>query len=50
LPALRHAEKPTPAGEPDLPPVSPAPVLSAPAAVAAEAEAERRQLTVMFCS
>ena len=44
LPALRHAEKPTaPAAERDLP------VAPAPAAVAAAPEAERRQLTVMFC-
>jgi class 3 adenylate cyclase len=56
LPALRHAEKPTaPAAERDLPaaaPIAPAPVSSAPvppAAVAAAPEAERRQLTVMFC-
>ncbi len=44
LPALRHAEKPTaPAAQRDLP------VALAPAAVAAASEAERRQLTVMFC-
>ena len=51
LPALRHAEKPTaPAAERDLPAAAPAlssPV--APAALAAAPEAERRQLTVMFC-
>jgi class 3 adenylate cyclase len=56
LPALRHAEKPTAlaaerdlsgAAEIALPLVSSAPV--APAAVAAAPEAERRQLTVMFC-
>ena len=49
LPALRHAEKPTaPAAERDLPVAAPvAPV--APAAIAAAPEAERRQLTVMFC-
>ena len=46
LPALRHAEKPTaPAAERDLPAAAPV----APAAVAAAPEAERRQLTVMFC-
>jgi class 3 adenylate cyclase len=44
LPALRHAEKPTaPAPQRDLS------VAPAPAAVAAAPEAERRQLTVMFC-
>src|SRR5205823_4374638 len=53
LPTLRHAEKPTaPAAERDLP-VAPLPAAvtptSAPAAVAAAPEAERRQLTVMFC-
>ena len=43
LPALRHAEKPTaPAAERDLP-------VAAPVAPAAAPEAERRQLTVMFC-
>ena len=51
LPALRRAEKPTaPAAARDLPVA--APVLSAPvapAAAAAAPEAERRQLTVMFC-
>ena len=56
LPALRHAERPTGlAAERDLPaaapiarpPVSSVPV--APAAVAAVLDAERRQLTVMFC-
>jgi len=52
LPAMRHTEKRTaPAAERDfpitLPPVLSAPV--APAAVAAASEAERRQLTVMFC-
>ena len=56
LPALRHAEKPPPpAAQRDLPaaapitlpPVSPTPV--APTVVAAAPEAERRQLTVMFC-
>jgi Adenylate and Guanylate cyclase catalytic domain len=50
LPALRLAERPpAPAIERDLPvaaPVSSAPVA---VAVAAAAEAERRQLTVMFC-
>jgi hypothetical protein len=56
LPALRHAEKPTgPSVERDLPaaaPIAPPPVPSAPvapAAVAAAPDAERRQLTVMFC-
>ncbi len=56
LPALRHARKPTAlAAERDLPaaePIAPARVSSAPvapAAVAAVPEAERRQLTVMFC-
>jgi hypothetical protein len=44
LPALRHAEKPTaPAAQPDLS------VVPAPAAIAAAPDAERRQLTVMFC-
>ena len=44
LPALRQAEKPTaPAAQRDLS------VAPAPAAVAAAPEAERRQLTVMFC-
>jgi class 3 adenylate cyclase len=56
LPALRHAEKPTalsaerdfPAAAPiTLPPVLSAPV--APVAIAAAPDAERRQLTVMFC-
>ena len=56
LPALRHAEKPTaPAAKRDLPavaeiappPVSPTPVVTAVSAAAPEAE--RRQLTVMFC-
>ena len=51
LPALRHAEKPlAPPVERDLPGAAPAlssPV--APAALAAAPEAERRQLTVMFC-
>jgi class 3 adenylate cyclase/tetratricopeptide (TPR) repeat protein len=51
LPALRHAEKPTAlAAERDMPVaarVSSAPV--APAALAAASDAERRQLTVMFC-
>jgi class 3 adenylate cyclase len=43
LPALRHAEKPTAlAAERDLPAVAPAAIAPAP-------EAERRQLTVMFC-
>ena len=59
LPALRHPEKPTAlAAKRDLPavaeiarpPVSPTPVVTAsPAAIAAAPEAERRQLTVMFC-
>jgi hypothetical protein len=56
LPALRHAEKPTgPSVECDLPaaaPIAPPPVPSAPVAPAgtvAVPEAERRQLTVMFC-
>jgi class 3 adenylate cyclase len=56
LPALRHAEKSTaPAADRDLPvaaQIAQPPVLSAPvatAAVAAAPEAERRQLTVMFC-
>ena len=44
LPALRHAEKPTaPAAQRDLS------VAPAPAAIAPAPEAERRQLTVMFC-
>jgi len=44
LPALRHAEKPaTPAAQRDLS------VAASPAAIAAAPEAERRQLTVMFC-
>ena len=44
LPALRHAEKPTaPAAQRYLS------VAPAPATIAAAAEAERRQLTVMFC-
>ena len=56
LPALRRGEKPTalpaerdfPVAAPiTLSPVSPAPVT--PAASAAASEAERRQLTVMFC-
>ncbi len=49
LPALRRAEKPTaPTAERDLPPA--ALVSSTPAAAAAPApEAQRRQLTVMFC-
>src|SRR6516162_4479883 len=56
LPAPRHAEKPTaPAAKRDLPavaeiaprPVWPTPVV--PVASAAAPEAERRQLTVMFC-
>jgi class 3 adenylate cyclase/tetratricopeptide (TPR) repeat protein len=43
LPALQHAEKPTGlAAERDLP-------AAAPVAPAAASEAERRQLTVMFC-
>jgi class 3 adenylate cyclase/tetratricopeptide (TPR) repeat protein len=43
FPAVRHAEKPTAlAAERDLP-------VAAPAAVAAAPDAERRQLTVMFC-
>jgi class 3 adenylate cyclase/tetratricopeptide (TPR) repeat protein len=46
LPALRRAEKPTaPAAVRDLPVAAPV----APAAVSATPEAERRQLTVMFC-
>ena len=46
LPALRHAEKPTaPAAERELPVAAPV----TPAATAAAPEAERRQLTVMFC-
>jgi hypothetical protein len=56
LPALRQAERPAaPAAERDLPaaaPITLPPVLSvpvAPAAIAAASEAERRQLTVMFC-
>ena len=53
LPALRHAEKPTaPAAERDFPaaaPITLPPVLSAPAPPAAVPDAERRQLTVMFC-
>src|SRR4051794_18618560 len=52
LPALRHTEKPTAlAAERDLPVAAPS-VLSAPdasSAVAAASEAERRQLTMMFC-
>jgi hypothetical protein len=48
-PALRHAEKPTAlAAERDVRITLP-PVLSPPAAGAAASEAERRQLTVMFC-
>ena len=56
LPALRHAEKPTaPAAKRDLsavaeiapPQISPTPVVTA--ASAAAPDAERRQLTVMFC-
>jgi class 3 adenylate cyclase len=56
LPALRHAEKPSaPAAKRDLPaeaeiappPASPTPVVTA--APAAAPDAERRQLTVMFC-
>jgi class 3 adenylate cyclase len=49
LPALRHAQKPTaPAAQRDLSVAAPAaPVTSA--AFAAAPEAERRQLTVMFC-
>jgi hypothetical protein len=56
LPALQHAEKPIAlAAERDLsgatpivlPPVSPGPV--APAVIVAAPDAERRQLTVMFC-
>jgi class 3 adenylate cyclase len=44
----RHAEKPTaPAAGRDLP--AAAPVSIAPAAIPAAPEAERRQLTVMFC-
>src|SRR5262249_7017593 len=47
LPALRHAEKPTaPATAPPAAPITLPPV---PAAVAATPDAERRQLTVMFC-
>jgi hypothetical protein len=46
LPALRHAEKPTgPSVERDLPaaaPIAPPPVPSAPLAVAAASDAERR--------
>ena len=56
LPALQHAEKPTAlAAERDLSVAAPIvlpPILSAPvasAAVAMAPEAERRQLTVMFC-
>jgi class 3 adenylate cyclase len=45
LPALRHAERPAAAAERDLPAAAP----NVPAAVAAASEAERRQLTVMFC-
>jgi len=55
LPALRHAERPTAPAVRDLPavaeiappPVSPTPVVTA--ASAAAPDAERRQLTVMFC-
>ena len=48
LPALRHAEKPTAlAAERDSPAAPP--VASVTAAVATAPEAERRQLTVMFC-
>jgi class 3 adenylate cyclase/tetratricopeptide (TPR) repeat protein len=43
LPALRHAEKPAPSAQRDLS------VAASPAAIAAAPEAERRQLTVMFC-
>jgi class 3 adenylate cyclase len=52
LPALRYAGKPTLAAERDLPaaaPIARSPASFAPAAVAAAPEAERRQLTVMFC-
>jgi hypothetical protein len=53
LPALRHAEKPTVlAAERDLSvaaPIALTPVSPAPVAPAAAPEAERRQLTVMFC-
>ena len=46
LPALQHAEKPTaPAAERNLPAVAPV----APVPIAAAPDAERRQLTVMFC-
>jgi class 3 adenylate cyclase len=44
---LETGDAPPPGLAPIAAPVSPAPV--APAAVAAAAEAERRQLTVMFC-
>jgi class 3 adenylate cyclase len=48
LPALCHVEKPTAlAAEHDLP--AGPPVSSVTAAVATAPEAERRQLTVMFC-
>jgi class 3 adenylate cyclase len=48
LPALRHAEKPTAlAAQRDLPAAPP--VSSVRPAVATASEAERRQLTVMFC-
>jgi hypothetical protein len=49
LPTLRYTEKPTAlAAERDLPAAAP-PVSSAAVAVAAAPDAERRQLTVMFC-
>ncbi len=50
LPALRRAEKPTAlAAERDLPVAAPITLPPVPAAIAAGPEAERRQLTVMFC-
>ena len=53
LPALPHAEKPTaPAAKRDLPAVTEIaapPVSPSPVAPPATPEAERRQLTVMFC-
>jgi hypothetical protein len=53
LPALRHAGKPTaPAADRNLPaaaPIALPPVSSAPVATAAASDAERRQLTLMFC-
>jgi len=53
LPALRHAEMPTPPAAKRDPPavaeIAPPPVSPTPVAPAAAPDAERRQLTVMFC-